>query len=71
MGLETTLQTLAIPAVAVVMLLALVAFIARILLDPLAALAQSARQISGGNFDVSSRRRRATRSARWSARSAR
>ena len=35
------------------MLLVLVAFVARILLDPLAAIANSARQISGGNFDVS------------------
>jgi len=52
-GLQTTLQTLAIPALAVVMLLALVAFIARIVLDPLEAFAQSARQISDGNFDVS------------------
>ena len=52
-GLNTTLQTLAIPAVAIVLLLVLVAFIARIVLDPLAALAQSALQISGGNFDVS------------------
>ena len=51
--LQTTLQTLAIPAFAVVMLLALVAFIARIALDPLADFAQSARQISDGNFDVS------------------
>jgi len=51
--LYTTLQTLAIPAVAIVLLLVLVAFIARIVLDPLAALAQSALQISGGNFDVS------------------
>ncbi|MCX6551021.1 MAG: HAMP domain-containing protein, partial [Acidobacteria bacterium] len=52
-SLKATLLTLAIPAVAVVLLLALVAFVARILLDPLAAVAQSARQISGGNFDVS------------------
>jgi PAS domain S-box-containing protein len=52
-GLYTTIQTLAIPAFAVVMLLALVAFIARIVLDPLAAFAESARQISDGNFDVS------------------
>jgi PAS domain S-box-containing protein len=52
-GLTTTLLTLAIPAVAILMLLGLVAFIARILLDPLAAIANSARQISDGNFDVS------------------
>jgi PAS domain S-box-containing protein len=52
-GLQTTLQTLAIPALAVVMLLVLVAFIARIALDPLAAFAESARQISDGRFDVS------------------
>jgi PAS domain S-box-containing protein len=52
-ALESTLLTLGIPAVAIVMLLLLVAFVARILLDPLAAVADSARQISGGNFDVS------------------
>jgi PAS domain S-box-containing protein len=52
-SLQSTLLTLGIPAVAIVMLLVLVAFVARILLDPLAAIATSARQISGGNFDVS------------------
>ena len=52
-ALQSTLLTLGIPAVAIVMLLLLVAFVARILLDPLAAVANSARQISGGNFDVS------------------
>ena len=52
-SLQSTLLTLGIPAVAIVMLLVLVAFVARILLDPLAAIANSARQISGGNFDVS------------------
>ena len=52
-SLQSTLLTLAIPAVAIVMLLVLVAVVARILLDPLAAIANSARQISGGNFDVS------------------
>jgi len=52
-ALQSTLLTLGIPAVAIVMLLVLVAFVARILLDPLAAVANSARQISGGNFDVS------------------
>jgi len=52
-ALQSTLLTLGIPAVAIVMLLLLVAFVARILLDPLAAVAKSARQISGGNFDVS------------------
>jgi PAS domain S-box-containing protein len=51
-ALQSTLLTLAIPAVAIVMLLALVAFVARILLDPLASIARSARQISGGSFDV-------------------
>ncbi len=51
-ALQSTLLTLAIPAVAIVMLLALVAFVARILLDPLAAIARSSRQISGGSFDV-------------------
>jgi PAS domain S-box-containing protein len=52
-AMQSTLLTLGIPAVAIVMLLLLVAFVARILLDPLAAVANSARQISGGNFDVS------------------
>jgi CHASE3 domain sensor protein len=47
-----TLSTLAIPAVAIVMLLVLVAVLARIVLDPLAAVAESARQISSGNFEV-------------------
>jgi PAS domain S-box-containing protein len=47
-----TLSTLAIPAVAIVMLLVLVTILARIVLDPLAAVAESARQISSGNFDV-------------------
>jgi PAS domain S-box-containing protein len=51
-ALQSTLLTLAIPAVAIVMLLLLVAFVARILLDPLAAIATSARKISGGTFDV-------------------
>jgi len=51
-SLQSTLLTLGIPAVAIVMLLVLVAFVARILLDPLAAIANSARQISGGSFDV-------------------
>lgn len=50
--LFTALVTLAIPALSIVMLLILVAILARILLDPLAAVAESARQISGGNFDV-------------------
>ena len=52
-ALQSTLLTLGIPAVVIVLLLLLVAFVARILLDPLAAVANSARQISGGNFDVS------------------
>ncbi len=51
-SLQSTLLTLGIPAVAIVMLLVLVAVVARILLDPLAAISNSARQISGGNFDV-------------------
>ena len=51
-SLQSTLLTLGVPAVAIVMLLLLVAFVARILLDPLAAIANSARQISGGSFDV-------------------
>jgi PAS domain S-box-containing protein len=52
-SLQSTLLTLGIPAVAIIMLLVLIAFVARILLDPLAAIADSARQISGGTFDVS------------------
>jgi PAS domain S-box-containing protein len=52
-SLQSTLLTLGIPAVAIITLLVLVAFVARILLDPLKAIATSARQISGGNFDVS------------------
>jgi len=52
-SLQSTLLTLGIPAVAIITLLVLVAFVARILLDPLAAIANSARQISGGTFDVS------------------
>jgi len=52
-SLQSTLLTLGIPAVAIVMLLGLVAFVARILLDPLKAIAASARKISAGNFDVS------------------
>ena len=52
-SLQSTLLTLGIPAVAIVMLLLLVAFVARILLDPLKAIATSAQTISGGNFDVS------------------
>jgi signal transduction histidine kinase/HAMP domain-containing protein len=47
-----TLASLTIPAVVIVMLLALVAVLARIVLDPLAKVAESARQISSGNFDV-------------------
>ena len=47
-----SIVTLALPAVDIVMLLVLVTVLARILLDPLAAIAESARQISGGNFDV-------------------
>ena len=52
-SLQATLLMLGIPAGAIVMLLLLVALLARILLDPLAAIANSARQISGGTFDVS------------------
>ena len=52
-SLQATLLTLGIPAVAIVMLLVLVAFVARILLDPLRAIANSAQKISGGAFDVS------------------
>lgn len=51
-SLVATIFSLAVPAVAVVMLLALLAVLARIVLDPLAAVAESARTISGGNFDV-------------------
>jgi two-component system sensor histidine kinase VicK len=49
----STVSALTTPAVAIIMLLALVAVLARIVLDPLAKVSQSARQISGGNFDVS------------------
>ena len=52
-ALQSTLLTLGIPAVAIVMLLGLVAFVARILLDPLKAISASARRISAGTFDVS------------------
>jgi PAS domain S-box-containing protein len=52
-SLQSTLLTLGIPAVAIVMLLGLVAFVARILLDPLKAISASARTISAGTFDVS------------------
>jgi signal transduction histidine kinase/HAMP domain-containing protein len=47
-----TIVSMAVPGVAVVMLLILVAFLARIVLDPLAAVARSAKQISSGTFDV-------------------
>jgi PAS domain S-box-containing protein len=47
-----TIVSMAVPGVAVVMLLVLVAFLARIVLDPLAAVARSAKQISSGTFDV-------------------
>jgi PAS domain S-box-containing protein len=52
-SLQSTLLTLGIPAFAIVMLLGLVAFVARILLDPLKAISASARKISAGTFDVS------------------
>ena len=52
-SLQSTLLTLGIPAFAIIMLLLLVAFVARILLDPLKAVASSAQTISGGNFNVS------------------
>jgi PAS domain S-box-containing protein len=52
-SLQSTLFALAIPAVAILMLLLLVAFTARILLDPLASIAASARHISSGTYDVS------------------
>lgn len=48
----TMLLTLAVPAVSIIAMLVLVTLLARILLDPLAAVAKSAQQISGGNFDV-------------------
>jgi PAS domain S-box-containing protein len=51
-SLRATLFMLAVPSLAVVMLLVLVFLLARIVLDPLATISQSARQISGGNFDV-------------------
>jgi PAS domain S-box-containing protein len=52
-SLQSMLLTLAVPAVAIIMLLGLVAFVARILLDPLKAISASARRISKGTFDVS------------------
>ena len=52
LSFSNALFTLALPAIDIVVLLVLVAVLARILLDPLAAIAESARQISGGNFDV-------------------
>jgi HAMP domain-containing protein len=52
-SLQSMLLTLAVPAVAIIMLLGLVAFVARILLDPLKAISASARRISEGTFDVS------------------
>lgn len=52
LNFNNALLTLALPAIDIVMLLVLVTLMARILLDPLAAIAESARQISGGNFDV-------------------
>jgi signal transduction histidine kinase len=51
-SLNATIVSLAVPALAIVMLLVLVALLARIVLDPLDKVARSARQISGGNFDV-------------------
>jgi PAS domain S-box-containing protein len=52
-SLQSMLLTLGIPAAAIIMLLGLVAFVARILLDPLKAISSSARRISMGTFDVS------------------
>ncbi|MCX6537824.1 MAG: ATP-binding protein [Acidobacteria bacterium] len=52
LNFNNSLFTLALPAIDIIMLLVLVFVLARILLDPLAAIAESARQISGGNFDV-------------------
>jgi len=52
-SLQSMLLTLGIPAAAIIMLLGLVAFVARILLDPLKAISSSARRISEGTFDVS------------------
>jgi len=52
LNLRNSIVAIALPAVNIIMLLVLVAVLARILLDPLAAIAESARQISGGNFDV-------------------
>jgi PAS domain S-box-containing protein len=52
LNFRNALFTLALPAIDIVLLLVLVTVLARILLDPLAAIAESARQISGGNFDV-------------------
>ena len=52
LDLWTAVFTLLLPAVDILMLLVLVAILARILLDPLGVIAESARQISGGNFNV-------------------
>jgi PAS domain S-box-containing protein len=52
LNFNNAIFTLALPAIDIIMLLVLVTVLARILLDPLAAIAESARQISGGNFDV-------------------
>jgi hypothetical protein len=52
LNFRNAIFSLALPSLNIIMLLVLVAVLARILLDPLAAIAESARQISGGNFDV-------------------
>jgi len=49
---SSAILTLALPAVDILMLLVLVTVLARILLDPLGTIAESARKISDGNFDV-------------------
>lgn len=49
---RATLLLLIIPAAAIVMLLVFIVVVTRVVLDPLSLVAESARQISAGNFTV-------------------
>jgi PAS domain S-box-containing protein len=49
---RATLVLLVIPAAAIVMLLVFIVVVTRVVLDPLSLVAESARQISAGNFAV-------------------
>lgn len=49
---RATLTLLAIPAAAIVLLLVFIVVVTRVVLDPLSVVAESARQISAGNFSV-------------------